>query len=346
MLESYAIGVKLELASNVPNVLDKVMRDLERFNTLVKESCEALARMSRDLRTLGRGGSSLPGVEKMAEAMRKTESAAMGLNRTLRSNAEYSSTAAREMQAGARAMEQAARAGRSSAGHGSGRFNEHNMMMAGMGAGIVGGALLGGVTYSMTPAIDVNRSVDVLAADMRLTPSQVTAALNAAKDTTKSAPGSTTGENMASILDLKNVFGSLEEATKLLPEFSRMSTLLSVLDKRGGGSGDQAYAAAKAMEIMGSMVDEHTDARGNTVRSIDPELGMKRLREMQRVAVATNMRVSPSDYLGFAKQARVAGMTLSDEFTFEKLPALLQVIGGPRTGTALMSMAQVFEGGS
>ena len=219
------------------------------------------------------------------------------------------------------------------------------MMMMGMGAGIAGGFLIGGVHHMITPAIDVTRTTDVMAADMRLTPEQVQQALSTAKDTTRSAPGSTTGENMAALLDLKNVFGDLDEAKKLLPDFARMSTLFAVMDKKHGGEGDQAFAAAKAMEIMGQMVSEEVDAQGHTIRQMDPEKGMAFLHKMERVAVTENMRVTPKEYLGFAKQARVAGMTLSDEFVLEKLPALINVIGGQRAGTALMSMAQVYRGG-
>ena len=342
MLEAYAVGVKLEMTSNVGGVLDKLIADFDRFNVLVKETSSALSRLGRNLRG---DWASLAGLDRMAEAMKAAESAGAGLTRTLRSNAEYASETAKAMQASARAMAQAGRSGQSAGGHGGGRFSEHNVMMAGMGAGIVGGALLDAVRHVMTPAIDVNRTRDVLAADMRLTPDQVDAAMARARETTKLAPGTTTGENLASTLDLKNIFGDLGEATKMLPEFARMTALFQALDRKGGGSGEQSYAAGKALEVMAGIVDERTDAAGHTVRSVDPELGMRRLKEMERVAVATNMRVLPSDYLSFAKQARVAGMTLSDEFTYEKLPALMQVLGGSRTGTALMSMAQVFQGG-
>lgn len=355
MMETYAVGVKLEMSSNVAGILDGLIKDLETFDRLVKTSGTGLGQLSRDLRTLGRAGSSVTGIDKMAMALQAAEKAGAGLTGALRRNAEYATETARAMQSSAKAMEQAGRAQRVTSGgggsggggrgHANNPFSEHNMTMAGMGAGIAGGFFLGGVHRMATPAIDVARSRDVLAADMRLTPEQVDAALSRAKETTQLAPGSTTGENMAAVIDLKNVFGDLSESLKLLPEFARMSTLFQTMDKKGGGSGDQAFAAAKAMEILGEMTKEHVDAQGRTIREMDPESGMAHLRMMERVAVATNMRVAPSDYLGLAKQARVAGMNLSDEFTFEKLPALMQVMGGQRAGTALMSMAQVFEGG-
>ncbi len=345
MLEAYAIGVKLEMTSNVNSILDKLIADFEKFNVLVKETSSALTRLGRNLRG---DSASIAGLDRMAEAMKTTEAAGAGLSRTMRSNAEYATETAKAMQASAKAMEQASRAQRSGSasggGHGGGRFSEHNLMMGGMAAGMVGGALLDAVTHVMMPAIDINRTRDVLAADMRLSPDQVQAALDRARETTRLAPGTTVGENLAATLDLKSIFGDLGEAEKMLPEFARMTALFQALDRKGGGQGQQAFAAGKALEVMAGMVEEHEDASGHTVRLINNDLGMARLKEMERVAVATNMRVLPSDYLGFAKQGRVAAMTLSDEFTYEKLPAMLQVLGGQRTGTALMSMAQVYRG--
>ena len=362
MLETYAVGVKLEMTSNVAGVLDKLMRDVERFNTLVKESSGLLDRLGKDIRELRTAGSSVNSLvkameklntatkggtgagqfDKMASAIRAAETAADGMTGILRENARLAADMAKSMNAAARVT--SGSSGSRTSGHGSSRFSEHNVMMAGMGAGIVGGALIGGVRYTMTPAIDIARTRDVLAADTRLSPDQVDAALARARETTKLAPGTTTGENLASILDLKNIFGDLSEAQTMVPKFAQMTSLFQALDRKGGGSGEQAYAAGKALEVMAGMVDEHVDAQGHTVRTISPELGMHRLDLMTRTAVATNMRVMPTDYLGFAKQARVAGMTLSDEFIYEKLPAMMQVLGGPRVGTALMSMAQVFKG--
>lgn len=114
----------------------------------------------------------------------------------------------------------------------------------------------------------------------------------------------------------------------LLPRFARLTALLQVMDRKKGGSGDGAFAAAKAMEVMGGMIDER-QVDGRTVREINPELMQQRLDMMARVAVATNSRIGPQDYLGFAKQARVAGMNLSDSFIYERLPAIMLGMGRP-----------------
>ncbi len=464
MLESYAVGVKFELVSNVASVLGKTIADVEAFERAVKSASEVLSGLAKELRSIsgaargvrnlaealgkldaGKVGGATDGMNRFEAATERARREAEALTRATRSNSEAAAAGAREAaranrgsggatrppgafganddypnaraenasrdqaynrarslaehenasldaaarRAGAAAAQRfdedyalgmrenaerdamARAAGRAAAA----RFNddyalgmrenadrdasarrqsrtaaqgahrgEQDLVMAGIGASMVGGALLEAVKHTMTPAIDVNRTRDVLAADMRLSPADVEAAMNRASETTRLAPGTTIGENLASTLDLKSVFGDLSEAEHLLPEFARMTALFQALDKKGGGQGRQAFAAAKALEVMGGMVDEHTDASGHTVRTINPELGMQRLRSMERVAVATNLNVMPSDYLGFAKQARVAGMTLTDEFIYQKLPAMLEVMGGQRVGTALMSMAQVFRG--
>ncbi|MCW4586291.1 hypothetical protein NO222_03700 [Gluconacetobacter entanii] len=186
----------------------------------------------------------------------------------------------------------------------------------------------------------------VLASDRRISPAQVHGAYEAAYDATKSAPGTRLNTNLEALIDLTNVTGSLSEAQVALPAFAKMSARLQALDREHGGSGDQAYAAAKAMDIMGGMIDEQIDpVTGHVTRSINPALMQSRLDKMTRVAVATNDKVSPNDYLNFAKQARTAGMTLTDDYIYERLPAMLQTIGGDRVGTAMMSMSQLFQGG-
>ncbi|MCP1242717.1 phage tail tape measure protein [Acetobacter lambici] len=210
--------------------------------------------------------------------------------------------------------------------------------------GLGGMGLLGNAT---SRAFTTDDLLHVLSSDTRISPDQVRGAYNAAYTATISAPGTKLNTNLEALIDLTNVTGSLDEATSALPAFAKMSSQLQTLDRKHGGSGDQAYAASKAMDVLGEMIDEHFDpATGKTTRTVNPALMQKRLDEMTRVAVATNDKVSPYDYLNFAKQARVAGMTLSDEFIYEKLPAMMQTMGGQRAGTAMMSIAQVFKGGA
>jgi hypothetical protein len=360
MLETYKVGVTLELTGNVSSALDKMMRDLEGFNKLVKETSSSLSGLRKDFRALGDAagsigklsaamdklssakgiGSMVGDIDKMAGATRDATAAAEQLGRVIRENARIAAEAARlGAGGGGGGGGGRPRSSGGTGGHGSG----HDLMLTGLGASMVGAPVVSGVQGALERAFAVEHLRVQMMADGRVSAAQANAAVNAA---TSSAPGTRVTENLGALIDLKNVTGSLDEAETALPKFAQLSALLQVMDRRSGGGGDPAYAAAKAMEIMGQIIEETTDPKtGRVSREINPAMLNQHLEAMARVAVATNMRVSPSDYLGFAKQARVAGMMLSDEFIYEKLPAWMQTTGGPRVGTALMSMAQVFSGG-
>ncbi|NHN85894.1 hypothetical protein GOB93_14760 [Acetobacter musti] len=217
-----------------------------------------------------------------------------------------------------------------------GSFPRHDLQELGFGigaAGIGAGRLVGSADAR---GFTTDTLLSVLGSDNRITPSQLRSAYNAAYNATNSAPGTRLNTNLEALIDLTNVTGNVTEAMGALPAFAKMTSRLQAISRQHGGDGDAAYAAAKAMDIMGGMIDDG---------QVNPALMQHRLDLMTRVAVATNDRVDPRQYLGFAKQARSAGMMLSDQFTYEELPAIIQNIGGQRAGTALVSLSQVFEGG-
>lgn len=371
MLEAYKVGVTLEMNGNVLTNVERLIAAMEALDRRTRDAGSAFGRLASDVRAIGsagrgigqlsaamerlertNGGRAVADLDKMAAATRAIVTASERLTGVLRDNARLTA----EMSNSAAAAARAARTAPPAAGrptvppgstggtaHRAGRFTSHDGLTLGLGASMVGAPILHGAEGAFERGMEVAHLRTQILADRRVTPAQADLMVTRAYDATASAPGTKVGENLHALIDLKNVTGSLEEAEAMLPRFARLTALLKVMDKRRGGDG--AFAAAKAMEIMGGMIDEHTDASGHTTREINPALLQERLDKMARVSVATNARVSPQDYLAFAKQARVAGMTLSDEFIYEKLPAIMLALGGPRTGTALMSMAQVFEGG-
>ena len=379
MLETYSIGVSLQMSSNATSIVDKLIADMERLNSTIKLNSEGFGLLGRELRSLrgagtgitaliramekldaarGAGATATGNMDKMAAATKEAGAAAERLNGILRNNAKLAAEATQAMRDAGRVQPSGGagngpprppreprdpRAPNTGGGNRSQRFGGHDLMLLGQGAQMVGSPMLHGAESALERGIEVGHLRTQIIADDRVTPAQADHMVNRAYEATASAPGTRVAENLHSLIDLKNVTGSLEEAEAMLPRFARLTALLRVMDKKRGGDG--AFAAAKAMEIMGSMIGEHVDASGHTVREIDPKLLQTRLDMLARVSVATNARVGPQDYLGFAKQARVAGMTLSDEFVYEKLPAIMMAMGGQRAGTALMSMAQVFEGG-
>lgn len=216
-----------------------------------------------------------------------------------------------------------------------GPFPRHGTHELGFWAGAAGAGMLHLVGSADARGFTTDTLLSVLRSDNRITPAQIRGAYNAAYDATKSAPGTRLNTNLEALIDLTNVTGNLDEARDSLPAFAKMTSRLQAINRQHGGDGDEAYAAAKAMDIMGGMIDNG---------KINPTLMQDRLDKMTRVAVATNDKVDPTQYLAFAKQARSAGMLLSDEFVYERLPAMMQTIGGSRTGTALMSLSQVYQG--
>lgn len=357
MLETYKVGVVLELGGNVQTGVDKLIMQMEALDRRAKDAGATFAKLSRNIEAIGSAGRSISALsrameklgtggnrgvadfEKMAVAAKAMTTASERMTTALRDSSRLAAEVARATETAARASSTAGRT--SSRSHGG---RGHDVMMAGLGASAVGATLTKGAETAFERGMEVAHLRTQILTDTRVSPAQADAMVNRAYDATSSAPGTKVSENLHALIDLKQVTGSLEEAEALLPRFARLSAMLQVVDKRRGGSGDSAFAAAKAMELLGGMVDER-QVNGHTERNINPELLQKRLDMIARVAVATNGRVAPQDYLGFAKQARVGGMNLSDEFTYERLPAIMLGMGGAKAGTALMSMAQVFRGG-
>jgi hypothetical protein len=369
--ESFAVGVAVELKGNAAQTIDTLIEAMNKLDSAANAARETFTNVSASVRALGRAGTSIdkliaamdklrsapelgPAVEGMDQMARAADAmlrASSELSMVMRENAKLADETAKAMREAAAAAGRTG--GRSGGGPGGGPggrggkggVNHEDYLMAGIGASLAGAPMVGVVDSALGRAIEVAHLRQQILADQRVSQAQADEAVQRAYAVTNAAPGTRVHENLSALIDLKNITGSMSEAEQMLPQFAQMSAMLQVMDRKRGGAGDPAFAAAKAMEIMGAMTDEKTNAQGQTVREINPALLQQRLNEMTRVAVATNMRVDPGVYLGFAKQARVAGMTLTDEFIYEKLPALLGVLGGQRTGTALMSLAQVTRGG-
>ena len=186
----------------------------------------------------------------------------------------------------------------------------------------------------------------MLTTDNRISPERAHEAYNAAFDATNSAPGSTPGGNMEALYDITNVTGDIKEAQEALPQFARLSAVMRAATLHSTGSDDPAYAAAKALEVLGKMTKDVKDPKtGKISHEVDIAQLNKYTEAMARVDVQTGGKVGPEDYLKYAAMGRVGALNMDDRFTFGQLPALLQVIKGPKTGTAINSASQIFEGG-
>lgn len=368
-MDAYTVAARLNFSSNVQSILERMTRDLATFDRTLKDVQSNVSTLTRELNALRGAGSALSSLtramrglertrlggglvgdmEKAAAASRAMQAAGERTTAMLRDQARFAAETAAGLQASARAMQAAgtaaARGGGAAGGHGRGRFSTHDGIMVGIGAQMAGTPLLHTGANAFERAMELSHLRVQMMADQRVTAAQADAAMQAAFAATSTAPGTTAAVNAHTLIDLKNLLGTLGEAQDILPGVAQLTGLYQALDRRRSGHGDAAFAAMKAMEVMGALTEDSTGADGHTSSHLNRDLLMRRLDALSRVEVATNMRVGPADYLGFAKQSRVAGMTLTDEFIYEKLPAIMMAMGGPRAGTALMSMFQVFQAG-
>jgi hypothetical protein len=72
----------------------------------------------------------------------------------------------------------------------------------------------------------------------------------------------TAAQNLKSILDLKNVLGTMSSAKWALPIVSKIGAVMNSSSEGGSGTGGQdAFAMAKALDIIGAARDPKTFAR-------------------------------------------------------------------------------------
>lgn len=306
---------------------------------------------------------SVSGAEKLAQAMDTTAQAAQRVTNNAQQVAEAWSNAAKNAKDAADAMKSV----RTPAGLGGGRgggggggvlppgerpMGEHDWLLASIAASTVAETATKGVRAAFDPAANVQSMLQLLQTDTRVSAQQAAEAQKVATQlairplSQGGVPGSTIQENLGAIRDLKLITGDLGEALQVLPQFARLASVLNVVHEQRTGTKDPAFAAAKAVEILGKMFEEtRNPVTGEEERRLSmPEL-VKTMDAITRMVMTTNGRVDPQMFLQFAKQGTVAGMKMSDKFLFQDLPLFLQTQGGYRTGTAFQSMLQVFDEG-
>lgn len=151
---------------------------------------------------------------------------------------------------------------------------------------------------------------------------EIAESVAAAWKTTGNVITTTATENLRTILDLRNVFGDLEEAKMALPIVSRIQAVLaaSTESKVSGNAKDLAYGVAKSLDMIGAVQNK--------------EVFLHQAEMMSKVITATQGRVLPRDYQMAFKYARQAKFQLSDEFKYEILPSLIQEMkGGGSSGS-------------
>lgn len=146
--------------------------------------------------------------------------------------------------------------------------------------------------------------------------------------------GTSLQEKMELYRDAMTVFrGDEHHAEMVMPSLVRMRFAMQVLHggEHGGNMDRQFMDLLRVMELRGGLVSEE-----------------RALREMNFAFQTLNTsggRVNPQALLAFMQTSGQAGRGLSQEALFYGFEPVIQEMGGPRAGTALMTMMNRFMTG-
>ena len=129
-----------------------------------------------------------------------------------------------------------------------------------------------------------------------------------------------------------------EGATKTWEDMARFSWVLQSQKDYKGDPGHDLQDLIRAGELAGRITDPVT-------HQADPERTKHFLDLATRVIAATHGMVNPQTLLGMAKQGGFTLRDLSDE-GFYTQAIMAQAMGGPRAGTAYLSLWQQMAGGT
>lgn len=183
---------------------------------------------------------------------------------------------------------------------------------------LIGGAMsasgvfgLGMIGNALKPATEYAHQLNIM--NMAgLKQKELADAIGDAWKNTGTVITTTATENLRSLLDLRNVLGSMDEARMALPIVSRIQAVLASSSEGqiSGNSKDLAYSMAKALDIIGAAQNKQSFER-------QAEL-------MAKVIIATQGRVTPEAFKSTFQYARQAKYNMTDEFKYGILPSLIQ----------------------
>ena len=374
MINAYKIGVELALTGNVARVIADLTRHFETLNTAVKSVQSSLSGLTQGMRGVADAGKAAAQAwTEAANAMHRAQSGGGGggargpggggagggggfggflpgfaggaAGGFLASGGGYGGGGGGNLRLGGPGgggMPPLTPGGGGGAGGGGAAMSSHGYALAAAGYGMAASGLAAAGRATLGAAGDVSHLRAMLLAQ-GVSPATADSVVAEARGVARSTPGITIGHALGAAIDLKSVLGGTHEdpasmgpAMTALPAFVQM---MAVLNIAGRQRGDPTYAAARAQELLGHLVDERT--HGVSSEALQHQLDMA-----TRVSVATNMRVSPTDYLAFAKQARAAGMSLSEDALYGNIPAIIMGMGGSRAGTGAMAMFRQFSAGT
>jgi hypothetical protein len=155
------------------------------------------------------------------------------------------------------------------------------------------------------------------------------------RDIAIAVPGSGYSKNMKMMGELYSIVGG-PGALAIAPKLAELDRVQSIVGGKGKDQGS-AYVLTRATELMGALTDPVT-------HQVDLASFGSVLDNMSRISIATHGKVTPEEWLNYAKQAGPAAGNLDADGLFTT-GAIIQAMTGNRAGTAAQAVQRQFAGG-
>jgi hypothetical protein len=156
-----------------------------------------------------------------------------------------------------------------------------------------------------------------------------------ARDIAVAVPGSGYSKNIQNMGELYSIVGA-EGAMAIAPKLAEIDRVQSIVGGKGKDQGS-AYVLTRATELMGKLTNPVT-------HQVDMKLFGSIIDNMSRMSIASHGKVTPEEWLNYAKQAGPAAGNLDIDGLYTTA-AIIQAMGGNRAGTAAAAIQRQFAGG-
>lgn len=351
MIESYAVGVEVALATPIFDQLAALTDDLRGLDDTVKGVMESFGGLN-DVLAVTKGlmadlGAAFGTVDDSAAGLLTTS---RGLNRSLGGMASKA--------AGIDALSDSFKGLQDSAAGAMGVMSMGSMGMAGGGAEAAEGGMwherfmghAGALWDAVGPAIGIGLDGTIIGKMLHpameyahekallkasgMSSAHYQAAVGLSYRMGNAIPLTTYTEAAQQVNEARMIFGKTPLALEMEPALARMNAYMHAVS---GHQVDYTYQASKALELQGAWTD--------------PALFSRELNRMAKVYTATGGRVNPTDFMMTFKYAHGLPMKWSQSFMYTQLPTLIQELknqhGGASTvGNMLYSLFSNAFGGS
>jgi hypothetical protein len=222
------------------------------------------------------------------------------------------------------------------AGKGVDDINKKLALMGGLGAMMVGGAVVGAMVQLTRNSVEAATELENVERKLRAI-SGIN--LDVFKNISKQGWGlgnqfqaSTQAERLQTFGDLHTVFGNPNTAKQLWPAAMQFKMAMQAVNPEAGEK--QFFAAFKAAELS-------TSGKGGHIMT--PDAFQHKLDMFTKIYAGSMGRVAPTDLYAFTKQAKYSRFSLTDDAMY-KAAALMYEQGGSITGSAYQALARVAGG--